>query len=216
MTGSRGKQQARSRERRELLLRAAMQLICDSGVKAVTHRAVSASAGLPQAAAGYYFATSEELIAEALRFHIHERIEIVQVLLADVVRGAKSVLDIGERLTNALVAGKFGVTVAQYELYMEAARNPAMRTVVDEAMSAFEASAAPLLASLGVADSRQAAKAFMALLDGLALHRLANPQPTEADLELTNRSIQGLFLAFVTDPGELRRQTSLPIPDAKP
>ncbi|WP_410661525.1 TetR/AcrR family transcriptional regulator [Amycolatopsis sp. lyj-112] len=213
MTGSRGKQQARSRERRELLLRAAMQLICDSGVKAVTHRAVSARAGLPQAAAGYYFATSEELIEEALRFHIHERIEIVSTLLADVVRDAASVLEVGERLTQALVAGKFGVTVAQYELYIEAARNPAMRAVVDEAMRAFETSAAPLLASLGVADSKNAAKAFMALLDGLALHRLANPQPTEDDLKLTIRALQGLFLAYTLDTGDLRRQTSLPLAD---
>ncbi|WP_409497312.1 TetR/AcrR family transcriptional regulator [Amycolatopsis sp. cmx-11-12] len=213
MTGSRGKQQTRSRERRELLLRAAMQLICDGGVKAVTHRAVSARAGLPQAAAGYYFATSEELIAEALRFHIHERIEIVRDLLADVVRDAESVLEVGERLTQALVAGKFGVTVAQYELYMEAARNPAMRAVVDEAMRAFETSAAPLLASLGIADSPRAAKAFMALLDGLALHRLANPQPAEEDVELTKRSLQGLFLAFAMDADDLRLRTSVPLAD---
>ncbi len=97
------------------------------------------------------------------------------------------------------MSGRTGVTVAQHEVYLEAARNPAMHGVVAEAMAAFERTAVPLLTELGVRRPEQTVKAFVAVTDGFALHRMANPLPTEEEVELLFHAIFGLFLTHATD-----------------
>ena len=56
MVTSAAPSQRRSRARREALLRAAVALLAEGGVRAVTHRAVADRAGVPLAATTYYFA----------------------------------------------------------------------------------------------------------------------------------------------------------------
>jgi DNA-binding transcriptional regulator YbjK len=75
--------QRRSRDRRELLLRAAVDLLADGGPKAVTHRAVAARAGVPQASTTYYFASIQELTDEALRLHLSERTSELQAMITE-------------------------------------------------------------------------------------------------------------------------------------
>ncbi|WP_020667274.1 TetR/AcrR family transcriptional regulator [Amycolatopsis nigrescens] len=206
MVTARGEKQERSRERREALLRAAIELIIEGGIKAVTHRAVSARAGLPAPTAGYYFKTSQDLIEQTLRFHVHERAETLTRLLRTAVSGARSTIEIGERIARALVSGESGVSVAQYEVYLEASRNPLLRDAVAESMQTFQDVAVPVLAALGVRHPEQAAKAFVAVTDGFALHRLTSPLPAEEDNELMLRTIGGLFLAYTLDRAELERR----------
>jgi TetR/AcrR family transcriptional regulator, regulator of biofilm formation and stress response len=95
------------------------------------------------------------------------------------------------------------VTVAQYEVYLEAARNPALRSAVRDSMDAFAGVVAELLGSLGARDPALAAKALVAMADGCALHHLAAPQDEEADVELLFTSIQAIFLFHVLDEGSL-------------
>ena len=178
-------------------------------MKAVTHRAVSARAELPPAAAGYYFATSQELIEEALRFHVEQRTGALGGVLREAADGARTPLEVGHRVAQALVSGRTGVTVAQYEVYLEAARNPAMHGVVVEAMAAFERTAVPLLTELGVRRPEQAVKAFVAVTDGFALHRMANPLPAEEEIELLFHAIVGLFLTYTTDWSTVEEQVAL-------
>jgi hypothetical protein len=66
-------------------------------------------------------------------------------------------------------------------------------------MAAFEQVAAARLAVLGARDPDHAAKAFVALADGFALHRLAFPQPFDVDLQLLREGLRGLFLSYTTN-----------------
>jgi DNA-binding transcriptional regulator YbjK len=201
--GVRGAQQERSRERREALLRAAIDLIAEGGTRSVTHRAVSARAGLPPAAAGYYFTTSQELIEQALRFHVQEWSASLANMMDSAAKNAKSVRQLGERVVRALIAGDPAVSITVYEVYLEAARNPDLRAVVQESMSAFEEVTAGHLSHLGVRDPRSAAKSFVAIVDGFALHRMANPLPHEEHVEAMLVTLSGMLLAHRLDRDDL-------------
>ena len=205
VSAGRGEAQQRSRRRRELIVRATIELISEGGPKAVTHRAVSARAGLPPASAGYYFKTVDDLVDAALRQFAEQRVQELTALFDEAVDGAADLSQIAERIATALVRGATREGLAQYEVYLEAARNPALRDAVQSSMARFERMAADRLQTLGIRSPRQAAKAFVAVADGFALHRLAAPLPLEEDLELLRLTLTGMYVAFAHDDAQLRR-----------
>jgi DNA-binding transcriptional regulator YbjK len=187
------------------LLRAAIELLGETGAKSVTHRAVAERAGLPLASTTYYFESVQQLIEEALKLHVAERVAELQGLAGAVATGDASAQDIAERLAEALVARPPGVLVAQYQMYLEAARNPALRPAVGEALAAFERLAAAVLAVLGAREPEQTADAIVAVLDGFALHRVARPRPPEQEARALVSAMRALFLEQVMDPDERER-----------
>jgi DNA-binding transcriptional regulator YbjK len=205
MSVGRGEAQQRSRRRREVIVRATIELIAEGGPKAVTHRAVSARAGLPPASAGYYFKTVDDLVDAALRQFAKQRVKDLTTMFDEAVEGADGLLQIAERIATALVHGSTREGLAQYEMYLEAARNPRLRDAVDSSMAIFEQMAADRLQTLGIRSPRQAAKAFVAVADGFALHRLASPLPLEEDLELLRLTLTGMYVAFAHEDEQLRQ-----------
>jgi plasmid stabilization system protein ParE len=159
--------------------------------------------GLPSAAAGYYFATSQELIEAALMFHVQDRAEAVVNLLRTAAEDATSVPELGRRISTRLVQGTLQITAVRYEVYLEATRNQALRDVIAGSMAAFEAAVVPLLSALGLREPEQAARAFNAVTDGFDLHRIANPSGDDDEIEMLYNAIAGLFIAYTTDPAEL-------------
>ena len=195
--------QDRSRRRRDALLRATIELLGESGAKSVTHRAVAERAGLPLASTTYYFASVHQLIEEALKLHGAERVAELQGLAA-VALGATgaSAQDIAERLAEVLAAAPTPILVAQYQMYLEAGRNPALQPAVADALSAFEGLAAGVLATLGAREPEATAEAFVALLDGFALHRVARPRDPSREAAALAAAMRALFLDQVMDPAE--------------
>lgn len=109
------------------------------------------------------------------------------------------------------------VVVAQFEIYLEAWRNPGLREPVSQALAAFEALTTDALRALGVADPAEAAPAFVALVDGFALHRLARPRPREQEHAALRAGLRALFVAAVMDSAETRRwQERLARPSSPP
>jgi TetR/AcrR family transcriptional regulator, regulator of biofilm formation and stress response len=193
--------QDRSRRRREALLRATIELLGETGVKSVTHRAVAERAGVPLASTTYYFASVHQLVEEALKLHVAERVAELQGMAAVALSATgASASDIAERLAEVLVAAPTPILVAQYQLYLEAGRNPALQPAMADALAAFEALAASVLATLGARDPRTAAEATVALLDGFALHRLARPRDPEREAAALFAAMRALFLEQVMDP----------------
>lgn len=78
-----------------------------------------------------------------------------------------------------------------------------MKRTVAQALDAFEQFAVVALKALGARDPDGAAPAFVALVDGFALHRLARPRPRADEVALLRRGLRALFLAEIVDPGEL-------------
>jgi DNA-binding transcriptional regulator YbjK len=205
MVTSAAPSQRRSRARREALLRAAVALIAEGGVRAVTHRAVADRAGVPLAATTYYFASIQQLTEEVLRLHVRERVSELQVLAESAATGSGTADQVAERFVAALLARDRDATIAQFEVYLEAARNPALRQCVAGALDAFESLARAALAALGARRPAEAAAAFVAVINGFALNGLARPRPAEADSAALLATMRSLFISQIMDDDEAAR-----------
>jgi DNA-binding transcriptional regulator YbjK len=194
--------QRRSRDRRELLLRAAVDLLADGGPKAVTHRAVAARAGVPQASTTYYFASIQELTDEALRLHLSERTSELQAMITEATAKGGSVEDIARVLAEMLITRSRDIAIAQFEVYMQAGRDPELRDHVAKTLGAFELIAATVLGFLGVREPERAAPVFVALIDGFLLHRVARPDQVQEDAVGLFEAMRSLFVAYVMDEAE--------------
>jgi len=71
---------------------------------------------------------------------------------------------------------------------------------VAEALAAFEGLAAEVLRVLGAREPEATAEAFVALLDGFALHRLARPRDPSREAASLVAAMRALFLEQVMDP----------------
>ena len=117
MPDAQSPRQDRSRRRRDALLRATIELLGESGAKSVTHRAVAERAGLPLASTTYYFRSVHQLIEEALKLHVAERVAELEGLATVALAGSGvSAQDIAERLAEVLAGAPTPILVAQYQM----------------------------------------------------------------------------------------------------
>ena len=197
--------QRRSRDRRELLLRAAVELLADGGPKAVTHRAVAARAGVPQASTTYYFESIQQLTDEALRLHLSERTSELQAMITEATAKGGSTEDIARVLAEMLITRSRDIAIAQFEVYMQAGRNPVLRDHVAKTLGAFEKVAETVLGFLGAREPEKAAPVFVALIDGYLLHRVARPDQVRQDAEGLFEAMRAVFIAYVMDEAEFEQ-----------
>ena len=166
--------QARGEERRRQILHATLELIERSGVEAVTHRAVGEASGVPLGSVTYYFPTKDALLREALECWVEEEVSRLEALATAIEREQLSPQE-GAARWSELLRGNDPHQVAQFDLYLQAARTPSLREAAAEAFAAYERVAAAALGALGLPDGEQVAPLFVALADGLGLRRLADP-----------------------------------------
>jgi TetR/AcrR family transcriptional regulator, regulator of biofilm formation and stress response len=197
--------QQRSRSRRELLLRAAVELLAQGGPRAVTHRAVAARAGVPQASTTYYFESIQQLTDEALRMHLSERTSELQAMIAEAGGKSESIEEIARALAEMLMTRSREIAIAQFEVYMQAGRNPELRAHVTKTLNTFEQITASVLSYLGARHPERAAPAFAALIDGFLLHRVARPEQVHEDAEALFEAMRALFIACVMDEAEFEK-----------
>jgi DNA-binding transcriptional regulator YbjK len=165
-------QQARGEERRERILRATLAVIATSGIAGVTHRRVAEEAGVPLGSLTYWFATKDDLLRDALRRFVGEEAERLREVSGALDTGADPA-EVALQFAGILENAPGPEQVAQFELYLEAARNPALRDIAAECFRAYEEVAAAALRAVGVADPAAAAPLFVSLSDGLGLRRQA-------------------------------------------
>jgi TetR/AcrR family transcriptional regulator, regulator of biofilm formation and stress response len=194
-------------ERRGAILDATVRILGCKGLGAVTHRAVAREAGVPLAATTYYFSSKDELITEAVDLLVAE--EVAQ--LAE--RAAALGDDVGspDRAAAALVAvlvpdrAGVGAQLAKFELYLEAARRPALRPIVAKWQEAFIGLAEMALASAGISDPAHRASLLVPAVDGVLMYELSgagsepSPTDTEAGRERLRERLQAVFEVVVGD-----------------
>ncbi|TXL57272.1 TetR/AcrR family transcriptional regulator [Aeromicrobium terrae] len=163
--------QGRSRQRREELLAAAIELFAEGGTRAVTHRAVARRAGLPPATTTYYFASIEDLLREALAAHIEQWSETMQAITAVEREMAASAADVTELVRHAFTVRTPEVAARELSIFLAACKDPMLRASAAEALTAFEAFAARLLARFGAEDPQGVAASVIALIAGGAVRR---------------------------------------------
>jgi DNA-binding transcriptional regulator YbjK len=127
------------------------------GIPAVTHRSVAEEAGVPLGSLTYYFGSKDDLLREALLLFVAEEAERLREVGAAL---AGQHLDLSEVAQGfALVLAGEGETeqVAQFELYLEAARNPALREPAAECFRIYEEITTLALRAAGAKDRRDRA-----------------------------------------------------------
>ena len=164
--------------RRELLLDAAISVLGERGVRAVTHRAVDAEAGVATGATANYFSTREALFEAIVeRFSQRERANFDDI--ASTVCPA-SPAELGRALAAFARDGagqNRTLTLARYALLVESANNPGLREPMAAVGGRVSTWFANWLRLIGSADPEQDTHVVGNYLTGLVLHQLAMPDP---------------------------------------
>lgn len=115
----------RGARRRAQLIDATVRVIARDGVGSATHRSIAAEAGVPKSAATYHFASLDDLLIAALRANPEQ---LVAALPHS--SGADGAAWLAQELVQFVHQHRDRVIVG-YELYLLAARRPALRPAVD-------------------------------------------------------------------------------------
>ncbi|WP_206067262.1 TetR/AcrR family transcriptional regulator [Nonomuraea composti] len=112
--------QERGRRRRATLLNAAVALLTEGGFNAVTHRAVAQRAHLPLAATTYYFASRDQLLAEAFAQLVETELATTRAWITR--HGLPALTD---QVATADRTRQLGL----WELYVHAGRDPVLQHI---------------------------------------------------------------------------------------
>jgi TetR/AcrR family transcriptional regulator, regulator of biofilm formation and stress response len=168
MASSEPTRQARGERRRRAILEAALRVIGERGVDAVSHRTVADEAGVPLASTTYYFESLDDVLEGALKLFVDEEAARLTALVERLEGQDLPPLEIARLFRSELEPD-----VAQFELYVEAARRPRLREVARRSIEMYGTVAAAALRAAGEKDPALDPRAFVALFDGYGLHRVA-------------------------------------------
>ena len=164
--------------RRELLLDAAIRVLGERGVRAVTHRTVDAEAGVGTGSTANYFPTREALFeAIVARFSQRERANFDDIA-ATVC--PTSPAELGRTLTAFARDGagpNRTLTLSRYALLVESANNPRLREQMAAAGGRVSTWFANWLRLIGSTDPERDTHVVGNYITGLILHQLAIPDP---------------------------------------
>lgn len=164
-------------DRRTALLDAALRLIGNRGLRAVTHRAVQEEAGLPHGSVTYYFKTREQLIVAVVERLVEldrERIADLTHEVAMALAAPAQARDL-EPLAEAVGAwvDQDPVTqLARYELLLAGAHDETVRKTMSAGATTFWRMCEPIALATGSTHTARDARIMVAMLDGLLLDRL--------------------------------------------
>ncbi|WP_040320197.1 TetR/AcrR family transcriptional regulator [Aeromicrobium marinum] len=182
-------------ERRRDLADAGLRVMAGEGARGLTHRAVDAEAGVPVGTTSNYFRTRDSLVA-ALVDRIGERIAPdpeIHARLAVRPRDRETFADYLRDIVARLTAER-DVTLALFELRLEAARRPEVADRLGEWLRAgFDADVEFNLGA-GLPGGREEIALFHYAIDGLMLDRLTTPiDPGTSSEDIVERLVAGLL-----------------------
>ncbi|MFI1167365.1 TetR/AcrR family transcriptional regulator [Streptomyces sp. NPDC020801] len=158
-----------SASRADLVADAALALLAARGLRGLTHRAVDEAAGLPQGSTSNIARTRQALLELAVR-RLADREARVLALheMPDPRTGGPDALVAGLALaTHRALTGNRELTLARYELALEATRRPELRAHFDAAGARFRDQLGTLVSALGSTDPDRHVLSLVAWADGL-------------------------------------------------
>ena len=183
-------------DRRTVIADTAIRLLAADGARGLTHRAVDEVARLPAGSTSYYCRKRIDLLALAVKRFTeleHRRL----VAYAKALSGPMSV----QKIAN-VVAGQMlrwvrtqnrPMLTARFELFLTASREPELRSIVEKQRDNFEETLRGALTLAGAPDPSVAARALIALMEGILLDalRTGNAVLSASELKATVRAILG-------------------------
>jgi DNA-binding transcriptional regulator YbjK len=169
--------------RRDDVLDAAITVLGEQGMRALTHRAVDAAAGAPPGTTSNYFRTRDALLDGVVsRVVVLERPSHVGDLASTLAAFAL-----------AAVNERRNVTLARFALMVEAANRPHLQRTLGAAAAEVSAWAFAVAAEAGSAHPERDAGLLGAQIDAMTLHQLAYPDPDFDPLPALTTLIDALF-----------------------
>lgn len=166
---------ARRPDTRERILRCTLELIGREGIGAVTNRRVAATAGVSLGSLTYHFDSQSDLLRESLLLFVGEEVARLEGTAADLRSKRPDVVEVAREVERAVrESGNRLQQLAELELHLSAARDPALREASRRCFEAYEGVAEAALEMLEVPEPAQRAHAVVALMYGLALRRFAS------------------------------------------
>jgi DNA-binding transcriptional regulator YbjK len=170
--------------KRRQIMDAALELIGEKGVDAVTHRSVGAQAGVSHGVVSYHFPTRGSIIYKAFEYYLGS-IEDYKDKDGWLRHEAMSTTQIAEYLT-AVVSEELAsstLILVEQELLLVAARNPDLAMIHrDWEKKLLESFAAGLQRS-NYKEPQNFAKAILNFTRGFLLEKLTEPSLTEQDFK---------------------------------
>jgi len=164
--------------RRDQLLDAAIEVIGEHGMRALTHRAVDRAAGVPTGSTSNYFRTSDALLdAVVERFVVRERANFEAIAAAvgpgDPDQLACAVTEFARDATGP----DRTLTLARYAILVEAAIRPGLRPQLRESGARVNAWFISWMRRAGSQNPERDTPIVMNAYTGFVLHQLARPRP---------------------------------------
>jgi DNA-binding transcriptional regulator YbjK len=170
--------------RRERIIEAAVDVISETGLAALTHRAAAARADVPLGSTTYHFTSLDELLDAAGRAVARRNVQ----RLNDWAHALPGEADLSRELADFIVllaTEHRQSSVLAYELYGGALRRPALRA----ASTTWDAMLTEVFESRV---DTTTALALTAMFDGLLYQALVSPRkPRRADFEPVLRRLLG-------------------------
>ncbi|MFE4412011.1 TetR/AcrR family transcriptional regulator [Streptomyces sp. NPDC093064] len=158
-----------SAQRADLVADTALALLAERGMRGLTHRAVDERAGLPQGSTSNVARTRQALLELAVR-RLAEREARVLALheMPDPRTGSLDSLVEGLALaTHRALTRNRALTLARYELALEATRRPELRSYFDAAGARFRDQLGALVTAMGSTAPERHVLSLVAWADGL-------------------------------------------------
>lgn len=174
--------------RADLIADTALALLAERGMRGLTHRAVDEAAGLPQGSTSNLARTRQALLELTVRRLADREARVLALEEMPDPRGGRDALVDGLALaTHRALTRNRELTLARYELALEATRRPELRAYFDAAGARFRDQLTGLVTAMGSTDPARHVLSLVAWADGLMFSCVA-----------------GSFSAQVPSPAEVR------------
>lgn len=165
---------------RERSLEAAVELLGEQGVRALTHARVDERASLPPGSTSNWFRSRRALLAGVVDWIAERERADFDPAAMSTITGLDGLIE-GLYAMTELQTGPFAArTRARYALFLELSGDPELGEPLLRQRHEFERWAERIVTAVGIPDPVPATRALMALGDGLLLHRLT----IDPDLEM--------------------------------
>lgn len=163
--------------RLRLIADTALALLAERGLRGLTHRAVDDAAGLPPGSTSNVARTKAALLTLTLERLAEVEAEPLRTAPPTAVLTPKAARELllsflVDGVGAALTSGR-ALTLARFELALEAGRDPEVRDRYDALGAGFRGIAASLLAAAGSADAERRARYLIAWCDGILFNATA-------------------------------------------
>ncbi len=164
---------ATATDTRERILRTTLDLIGREGIAAVTNRRVADAADVSLGSLTYHFDSQLDLLRESLMLMVGEEVVRLEGIAAELRRARPSVEQVAVEVERVVrETGRRIWELAEFELHLQAARDPELRAASLRCFIAYEEVATAALEALQVPMAKTRARSIVALMYGLGLRRL--------------------------------------------